>query len=138
MSKQDDQISAMVEKELRKDPGAKTADLQVKAAEIKKSVAGTGLRSFHGSHVGAMKRKISGKKGGRKKGAAKKRSIARSTPGLRAAIDSLVEAEIKKARGAFDATLDSALKKARKTGRVADFERIHRALLEAREAIGKV
>ena len=41
------------------------------------------------------------------------------------AIDSLLEAEIQKARGAFDKALESALKKARKSGTLRDFEKIH-------------
>jgi hypothetical protein len=38
MSRSDDQISAMLEKELRKDPDAATAFLKDEVAEIKKSV----------------------------------------------------------------------------------------------------
>ena len=141
MAERDDQISAMVEKELRKDPGAKTAALQAKAAEIKKSVASMSLRSFHGSHVGAVKRKISGKKGGRRKGSVKKaRRKAGSRTSTNQSLDlgSLIEMHVREAKATLDAALDSALKKARKSGTLREFERIHQALIEAGEAIGRV
>lgn len=77
MSRSDDQISAMLEKELRKDPNAATAFLKEKAAEIKKSVGKMSLRSFHGTYVGSVKRKISGRKGGRKKRAKMKKAAGK-------------------------------------------------------------
>ena len=77
MPRSDDQIFAMLEKELRKDPNAATAFLKEKVAEIKKSVGKMSLRSFHGTYVGSVKRKISGRKGGRKKGAKVKKAAGR-------------------------------------------------------------
>ena len=64
MSQLNERIGHMLEKELRANPKAATADLQKKAAKITKGVAEMSLRSFHGTYVGAVKRRISGKKGG--------------------------------------------------------------------------
>ena len=57
MSRQNERIGRMLEKELRANPGAATADLREKAAKIKKGVAEMSLRSFHGTYVGSVKRK---------------------------------------------------------------------------------
>lgn len=138
MAERDPKVLAMVEREIKKDPKVSNAELQKRARRINKEEAELSPRSFHARYPLPVKKRLSGKAGGRKKGAAKKRSIAQRTPGLRAAIDSLVEAEIKKARGAFDAALDSALKKARKSGKLGEFERVHQALIDAGKTIGKV
>ena len=137
MSRQNERIGRMLEKELRANPEAATADLQQKAAKIKKGVAEMNLRSFHGTHVGAVKRRISGKKGGRKK-ATRKKSEPRRGPGtqttadLRTRINALIEREIQGARNSFNGALDEALKRARKSDRVEDFEKIHEVLVKAR------
>jgi len=128
----------MLEKELRANPGTATADLREKAAKIKKGVADMSLRSFHGTHVGAVKRRISGKKGGRKKGAPKKsarrvRSDAQATADLRARINSLIEREIQGAHKSFNKAVEDALRRARKLERIEDFEKIHEVLVKARK-----
>lgn len=137
MSRQNEEIGRMLEKELRANPEAATADLREKAAKIKKGVAEMNLRSFHGTHVGAVKRRISGKKGGRKKGARKKsvprgRPRAQATADLRARINSLIEREIQGAHKSFNTALEEALRRARKFDKIEDFERIHEVLVKAR------
>lgn len=136
MSMQDERIGHMLEKELRANPKAATADLQEQAAKIKKSVADMGLRSFHGTYVGAVKRRISGRKGGRKKSTGKKsgpraRAGARATAGLRGRINSMIEREIQDAHQSFDGALDKALRRARKLDRIEEFEKIHEVLAKA-------
>ncbi len=140
MSQQDERIGHMLEKELRANPKAATADLQEQAAKIKKSVAQMGLRSFHGTYVGAVKRRISGKKGGRKKSTGKStrkksgpraRAGARATAGLRGRINSMIEREIQDAQQSFDGALDKALRRARKLDRIEEFEKIHEVLAKA-------
>jgi len=138
MSRQNEQIGHMLEKELRANPGAATADLRDKAAEIKKGVAEMSLRSFHGTHVGAVKRRISGKKGGRKKSAPKKsaprgRPDAQATADLRTRINSLIEREIQGAHKSFNKAVEDALRRARKLERIEDFEKIHDVLVKARK-----
>lgn len=133
---QDERIGHMLEKELRANPKAATADLQEQAAKIKKSVADMGLRSFHGTYVGAVKRRISGRKGGRKKSTGKKsgpraRAGARATAGLRGRINSMIEREIQDAHQSFDGALDKALRRARKLDRIEEFEKIHEVLAKA-------
>ena len=136
MSQQNDRIAHMLEKELRANPNAATQDLQEKAAKIKKSVAEMNLRSFHGTYVGAVKRRISGKKGGRRK-AGRKKSVPRGQPGaqatadLRARINSLIEREIQGAHKSFNVALDKALRRARKLDKIEDFEKIHEVLAKA-------
>jgi hypothetical protein len=133
---QDERIGHMLEKELRANPKAATADLQEQATKIKKSVADMGLRSFHGTYVGAVKRRISGRKGGRKKSTGKKsgpraRAGARATAGLRGRINSMIEREIQDAHQSFDGALDKALRRARKLDRIEEFEKIHEVLAKA-------
>ena len=137
MSGQNEEIGQMLEKELRGNPGAATAHLQEKASKIKKSVAQMSLRSFHGTHVGAVKRRISGKKGGRTKGSRKKspargRPTTRATADLRTRINSLIEREIQTAHQSFNGSLENALERARKLDRVEDFEKIHEVLVKAK------
>lgn len=131
--KQDNQISTMLEKELRKNPKTATSLLREKAAEIKKAVGKLDLRSFHGTYVGAIKRKISGKKGGRKKGATVKKSTGRTqmTSDLSASINSLIDKQIRDARASLDKTLDAELKKARKLNKIEDFQKILDVLKKA-------
>jgi hypothetical protein len=134
MSRQNKEISQMLEKELRANPGAATADLQEKASKIKKSVVQMSLRSFHGTHVGAVKRRISGKKGGRTKGKRKKslprgRPTTRAAADLRTSINSLIEREIQTAHQSFNGALERALRKAKK---IEDFEKVHEVLLQAK------
>lgn len=136
MSKQDERIGHMLEKELRANPKAATADLQEQAAKIKKGVAEMGLRSFHGTYVGAVKRRISGKKGGRRKSTGKKSGPrapagARATAGLRGRINSMIEREIQDAHKSFNGALDEALRRARKLDRIEEFEKIHEVLAKA-------
>ena len=138
MSRHNERIDSMLEKELRANPKAATADLREKAAKIKKGVAAMSLRSFHGTHVGAVKRRISGKKGGRKKGARKKsaprgRPESQTTADLRARINSLIEREIQGAHASFNKALDQAVRRARKLERIEDFEKIHEVLVKARK-----
>ena len=133
MPKENERIAESIEKELRRNPKASTAELQEKAAKIKRSVAKMSLRSFHSTHVGAIKRRISGKKGGRKSSARAKASRIGSTKSdLRATINSVVEAEIRKARDSFNTSLDRALEKARRSGTTRGFEKIHEVLLKAK------
>ncbi len=140
MSAQNEEIGRMLEKELRANPGAATADLQEKASEIKKSVAQMSLRSFHGTHVGAVKRRISGKKGGRTKGARKKsaargRRTSQATADLRTRINTLIEREIQTAHQSFNSALEKALQRARKVDKVGDFEKIHEVLMKAKRML---
>ena len=136
MSQQNEQIAHMLEKELRANPKAATADLLEKAAKIKKGVAQMDLRSFHGTYVGAVKRRISGKKGGRRK-AGRKKAVPRGQPetqataDLRARINSLIEREIQGARNSFNEALEKALRRARKLDKVENFEKIHDVLVKA-------
>lgn len=136
MSQLNERIGHMLEKELRANPKAATADLREKAAKIKKGVAKMSLRSFHGTYVGAVKRRISGKKGGRRKASVKKsgqraHSGAQATAGLRGRINSMIEREIQDAHKSFNGALDKALRRARKLDRIEDFEKIHEVLTEA-------
>ena len=137
MPEQNEEIGQMLEKELRANPDAVTADLQEKASKIKKSVAQMSLRSFHGTHVGAVKRRISGKKGGRTKGTRKTsvtrgRPTTRATADLRTRINSLIEREIQTAHQSFNGALEKALQRARKLDKVEDFEKIHEVLMKAK------
>ncbi len=136
MSQQSERIAHMLEKELRANPQVATADLQEKAAKIKKGVAEMNLRSFHGTYVGAVKRRISGKKGGRRKAGRKKsaprgRPRAQATAGLRGRINSMIEREIQDAHKSFTGALDKALRRARKLDKIEDFEKIHEVLAKA-------
>lgn len=136
MATKDEQIRDMLLEELKKNKDATTAFLQEKATEIKKAVAKLSLRSFHGTYVGSVKRMISGKKGGRKKAGSKQAAPkVQMTSDLRSSINSLIDKQIKDARASLDKTLDARLKKARKLNRIEDFEKIHDALVKAREML---
>lgn len=104
MAKQNDQIVALVEKELKKDPKAPTASLQEKAAKIKKGVSKMSLRSFHGRYVGAVKSKLSGKKGGPKKGTKKKAAAKKAAPRKQRAsgLAAVAQSSRKRVKSLFD------------------------------------
>ena len=111
MPTQDSQIAEMLERELRANPHAATAALQEKASEIKRGTAKLSLRSFHATYVGSVKRRISGKTGGRRKSSMKppgKRSTGRTKGGL----DTLARASYDEKRTAMLISLEEAFERA--------------------------
>lgn len=140
MAERDPKVLAMVERELKKDPKVSGAELQKKARRINKAEAELSLRSFNARYPLAVRRKLSGRTGGRKKGAATKRKTVGSgiSSDHSLALGSLIEKHIRDAKATLDGTLDAALKKAGKNGRIGEFETIHQALISARQTIGKI
>ena len=115
----------MLEKELRKNPKAATAELQEKAAEIKTAVAKMSLPSFHGTHVGTVKRKISGKKGGRKKGATTKKAVTKKGGRPRAtSLSAVARASYEEKKAAVIAGMDGAFDKAVAADRLSGLEKL--------------
>ena len=135
MSRSDDQVSAMLEKELRKDPNAATAFLKEKAAEIKKSVGKMSLRSFHGTYVGSVKRKISGRKGGRKKGA----EVKKATGATRSSgsLQDLLSSHLQSKRDALVAALDAAQSRAVKSSDLAAIEAFGKKMDRMRKSLAE-
>ena len=111
MATENDTVAEMIEKELRANPNAKTVELQERASKIDKSVAELNLRSFHSIHVGSIKRKISGKKGGRSK-AARKMSGGRSRARASGGLSALAKASYDEKKAAVLSSMDGAFKKA--------------------------
>ena len=135
MPRSDDQIFTMLEKELRKDPNAATAFLKEKVAEIKKSVGKMSLRSFHGTYVGSVKRKISGRKGGRKKGAKVKKATgaARSSGSLQ----DLLSSHLQSKRDALVAALDAAQSRALKSSDLPAIEAFGKKMDRMRKSLAE-
>ena len=136
MSRSDDLVSAMLEKELRKDPNAATAFLKEKAAEIKKSVGKMSLRSFHGTYVGSVKRKISGRKGGRKKG----RKVAKTATGAArssGSLQDLLSSHLQSKRDALVAALDAAQSRAVKSSDLAAIEAFGKKMDRMRKSLAE-
>ena len=133
MADRDPKVIAMVERELKKNPKVSGAELQKKAKRINKAEAELSPRSFNARYPLPVRKKLSGRTGGRKKGTTRKVAPkTRMTSDLKAAINSLIEKEIETARKTFNSTLDSALNRARKSGSVDDFEKIHAVIVKAR------
>ena len=143
MSRSDDQISAMLEKELRKDPDAATAFLKDEVAEIKKSVGKMSLRSFHGIYVGSVKRKISGRKGGRKKGAKVKKAagkVAKTAAGAArssGSLQDLLSSHLQSKRDALVAALDAAQSRAVKSSDLAAIEAFGKKMDRMRKSLAE-
>lgn len=135
MSRSDDQIFTMLEKELRKDPNAATAFLKEKVAEIKKSVGKMSLRSFHGTYVGSVKRKISGRKGGRKKGA----EVKKATGATRSSgsLQDLLSSHLQSKRDALVAALDAAQSRAVKSSDLAAIEAFGKKMDRMRKSLAE-
>ena len=135
MSRSDDQIFTMLEKELRKDPNAATAFLKEKVAEIKKSVGKMSLRSFHGTYVGSVKRKISGRKGGRKKGA----KVKKATGATRSSgsLQDLLSSHLQSKRDALVAALDAAQSRAVKSSDLAAIEAFGKKMDRMRKSLAE-
>ena len=72
MADRDTKVFEMVERELKKDPKVSGAVLQEKARSINKEEAELSPRSFNARYPLPLRRKLSGKTGGRKKAAKKK------------------------------------------------------------------
>ena len=140
MADRDPKVLAMVERELKKDPKVSGDVLQETARSINKEEAELSGRSFNARYPLPVRKKLSGRTGRRKKGAAKKgRAVSSGISSDHAlALGSLIEKHIRDAKATLDVTLDAALKKAGKSGRVSEFETIHQALIKAGQTIGKV
>lgn len=143
MPRSDDQIFAMLEKELRKDPNAATAFLKEKVAEIKKSVGKMSLRSFHGTYVGSVKRKISGRKGGRKKGATVKKAagkVAKTATGAArssGSLQDLLSSHLQSKRNALVAALDAAQSRALKSSDLPAIEAFGKKMDRMRKSLAE-
>ena len=101
------------------------------------------LRSFHGTYVGSVKRKISGRKGGRKKRAKMKKAagkVAKTAAGAArssGSLQDLLSSHLQSKRDALVAALDAAQSRAVKSSDLAAIEAFGKKMDRMRKSLAE-
>jgi hypothetical protein len=125
MADRDTKVLEMVERELKKDPKVSGAVLQEKARSINKEEAELGPRSFNARYPLPLRRKLSGRIGGRKKAAKKKaapRRRAAGAPRSSGSLQDLLVSHLQSKGDVLVAALDAAQSRAVQSGDLAVIE----------------
>ena len=152
MAQSDAKVMAMVERAVKKDPSIATRDLYERAVKQHKAVGELTVRQFHGRYALPAKRKLSPpqpakekagkppKKSRRKQSSGRKsrRPAKPSHPAATPAITEIVESRIKEQRAKLDEAAAGATERAMKSGRLADIDKLSRALTRAAGELSKV
>jgi hypothetical protein len=145
-------IMAMVERAMKRDPSIATRDLYERAVEQLKEIGELTVRQFHGRYALPAKRKLSPPKPAKKKagkppkksrqkqssGRKSRRQAKPSQPAAAPAITEIVESRIKEQRAKLDEAAAGAAERAMKSGRLADIDKLSRALTRAAGELSKV
>ena len=125
MADRDTKVLEMVERELKKDPKVSGAVLQEKARSINKEEAELSPRSFNARYPLPLRRKLSGKNGGRKKAAKKKAVPRRRAAGAArssGSLQDLLASHLQSKGDVLVAALDAAQSRAVQSGDLAVIE----------------
>jgi Skp family chaperone for outer membrane proteins len=116
-----EKVLALVERELRKDPGIQTKQLKEKAVKIDKSVAQLSGRQFHARYALQARRRLFGVPGRRGK-------TTRSRRGRSHAVQQLVTESYDKRRARLEAAIDQAFQRAMEADSIGRVNRLLAAL----------
>jgi len=141
MADVDPKVLAIIEQELKKDPKISNADLQEKAKKINEEVGELSAQSFNARYPLRVKRMLSGKTGGRKKGSVKKPGAKEKTGqgrrGRQSAVQALLDRHLQEKRTALITALSDAQQRAVKSGSLEAVEKLGKELDRLTKRFGK-
>lgn len=145
-------VKAAVRRALQRNPDLKSRDVFEQIVKTHKEVADLSVRQFHAQYVIQAKRELAPPKAAssgaakpkaRKPAKPKKRTSTRRRPAAKPAlaatdIAAAVQARIDEARKALTAAVDGAAARAATSGRIADYDKLQKALVRAAGALDKI
>ena len=130
----DMKVLALVERELKKDPDARSKSLQEKALKIDKSVGTLTGRQFHARYALQARRKLFGGK----RSSARTRKRTKATGQASNSARALVTDGYEERKAALDAAITAAFERALKADSLQRINKLFAALDDQTRELGKV